>query len=135
MRCSLQIEILARANGILYYHFIQPSQYVPGSKVLTERERSGAFSETSQYHDSVINGYPYLRSRVPQLRSSGVRAFDLTDVFEDEAGGIYTDICCHMNPRGYRLIGSAIGAAIVRDLADSSELRDVQSDSARESGT
>src|SRR4029077_7481954 len=37
-RSSLQRAILCRALGITYVHFLQPNQYLPGSKTLTEEE-------------------------------------------------------------------------------------------------
>ncbi len=116
MRSTLQMEYLARGNHISYYHFIQPSQYMPGSKVLTPLERRKAFSKGGMYRDYVISGYPMLISRIPALALKGVRVFDLTGLFEDEKQSIYIDYCCHMNPRGDAMVGAAIGEAIVRDF-------------------
>ena len=38
--CSLQMDRLCRANGILYLHVLQPNQYLPGSKPFTEIEKT-----------------------------------------------------------------------------------------------
>src|SRR5262249_36522140 len=38
-RCSLQLHRLCQANGITYYHFLQPNQYVAGSKPMGSEER------------------------------------------------------------------------------------------------
>ena len=39
-RASLEMELLCAGYGIRYLHFLQPNQYLPGSKTLTDEERA-----------------------------------------------------------------------------------------------
>ena len=49
VRGSVLLDQLARENSMEYYHFLQPNQYVKGSKVLTAEERRLAYSEEAQH--------------------------------------------------------------------------------------
>jgi len=115
-QCSLQMHRLCEANGIRYFHFLQPNQYVPGSKTLTDEERRTAYREEGEHAVHVRRGYPKLIEAGQELRAAGVRFFDLTGVFADETGTIYRDVCCHVNVRGNDILGRAIAQAILADL-------------------
>ncbi len=111
-RSSLQMARLCRASGIRYAHFLQPNQYVPGSKVLTEEERATAYDQDVADTQRVATGYPLLIERGAELRELGVNFVDLTGLYRDEAGTIYNDPCCHVNQRGAELMAEAMAGAI-----------------------
>src|SRR5207342_387933 len=57
-RSSQQMKALCDAVGARYYHFLQPNQYVEGSKPMGEEERKRVLNEKSPYRNGVVNGYP-----------------------------------------------------------------------------
>ena len=93
----MQLAALSQANDIAYFHFLQPNQYLKGSKRLTEWEQKNAFNANWEYpwKKAVRAGYPLLSKAGERLRASGVEFFDLTMAFEKELGNIYKDSCCH----------------------------------------
>ncbi|MFP8880969.1 MAG: hypothetical protein VCE43_16740 [Myxococcota bacterium] len=111
-RSSLQMHQLAEANGIEYYHFLQPNQYVPGSKPLHEQERRLAWSENSLYRKAVERGYPLLIAKGLELQQRGVAYTDLTQIFRENDSFLYVDVCCHLNADGNQLLGERIGQII-----------------------
>ena len=112
-RASWQMHKLAAAHGFDYVHFLQPNQYVPGSKPLSARERriahiDGFAEEELPYHPSVRAykpaveaGYPILQAAGRHLGSRGVDFVDLTGIFEATTDTLYDDACCHLNREGY----------------------------------
>jgi hypothetical protein len=110
---SLQLDRLCKANGIRYYHFLQPNQYLEGSKVLTAAERERAFTEDHPYRAGVEQGYPRLVRAGAELREQGVRFFDLTRVFADETASLYVDDCCHFNETGNLLIADRVARELL----------------------
>lgn len=115
-RASLQLDRLCRANGIRYYHFLHPNQYVQGSKTLTASEKKQAFLETHPYRRGVDRGYPGLRDAGPRLRQGGVNFVDLTQIFLDQDEPLYIDSCCHFNRLGNEIMGQQMARAIANDL-------------------
>ena len=103
-RSSLAMHHLCEAKGIAYYHFLQPNQYVRGSKPMSARERAAALADHSPYRTAVEKGYPYLERAGEALRAAGVRFFDMTGAFEGVEETLYTDKCCHFNERGAELL-------------------------------
>jgi hypothetical protein len=119
-RSALQLHRLSAANGALFLHFLQPNQYVPGTKQLTDEERRLAWDANHPYRAGVERGYPLLMREGEALRREGVRFRDLTPLFRDVEETIYRDRCCHINERGHRLLAGAI-AASVREAAEARE--------------
>jgi hypothetical protein len=115
-QCSIQMSRLCEANGIKYYHFLQPNQYVAGSKIILAKERKQAVDESHNYARCVVKGYPVLRSKGTELSALGIQFHDLTQIFSDNDEVLYEDTCCHLNARGYRYIASAVSATINRDF-------------------
>lgn len=116
LRGSLQIQQLCAARGIPYFHFLQPNQYVPGSKPIGRLERSVAIAERHRYRIGVEQGYPMLAERFAALRMAGVRFTDLRDLYRDHPEPLYVDTCCHLNQDGNRIMARRIAATIRRDL-------------------
>ena len=106
-RGSLTLARLSELSGAEYYHFLQPNQYVPGSKPLSaeERELSSPYWGPSLL---TVRGYPLLRQFSRDLQRRGVNYFDLTGIFADRRETLYRDKCCHLNDRGYELLAAAM---------------------------
>ncbi len=114
-RSSLQMHAVCRERGIVYYHFLQPNQYLPGSKTLTAEEKKKAWREDHPYRPAIAEGYPRLIERGEELGGMGVRFIDLTGIFASSNETLYHDTCCHLNFRGNVLLARAMAAAIGRD--------------------
>lgn len=111
-RSSLEMDALARGRGAEYVHFLQPNQYVEGSKTFTEKERRTAFRPGSHQGQIVRSGYPKLQREGRRLVEQGVSFHDLTPLFVAAQGTIYIDSCCHVNRIGNLSLASAIAEAI-----------------------
>jgi len=105
-RGSLTLARLSQLSGAEYYHFLQPNQYVPGSKPLSPEELDSAWSPYWGPSLLTVRGYPLLREFGRKLDSSGVNYFDLTGIFADRRETLYRDDCCHLNNRGYELLAA-----------------------------
>ncbi|HQW86199.1 MAG TPA: hypothetical protein PLH93_03385 [Flavobacteriales bacterium] len=117
MRSSMQVNALARANGAAYFHFLQPNQYVPGSKPIGPKEAAVALAEGPFcYRDAVEQGYPLLIERGARLKVAGVDFHDLTGLFRTEPRAMYSDQCCHFTTPGYLRIAEAMADAVVEGL-------------------
>jgi hypothetical protein len=112
---SIQMHRLCQANRITYLHFLQPNQYVPGSKIMTQEELAIAFStHEGSYKDEVEKGYPYLIQEGKVLKNDySVNFQDLTMVFVNNDEVLYSDACCHLNEKGYTYIATIIGKMII----------------------
>jgi hypothetical protein len=121
-RSSHGISELAGGNGTRYYHFLQPNQYVPGSKPIGREEARAAMNRTA-YRQTVETAYPLLREAGQGLAARGVRFHDLSRVFADHPEPLYVDACCHVNERGNRIIAERVFDVIRRDLADAGPVR------------
>lgn len=113
---SLQMHRLCAANGIRYFHFLQPNQYLQGSKPMNEAERKVALWPGSGYEQDVSAVYPLMRAAGRDLAARGVAFDDLTQIFSGVAEPRYVDQCCHVDREGYRLLGRAMGARIAEAL-------------------
>ena len=115
-RASLEMSRLCAAQGIVYAHFLQPNQYVPNSKNLTDEEREVAIDANFAGSERVPQAYPLLLAAGEKLRRQGVRFTDLTRIYAGESDTIYNDFCCHVNERGAEIMARAIADALP-DLA------------------
>ncbi len=103
-RSSMQLYNLCQSKGIEYYHFLQPNQYVEGSKPMSEHETKIAVSLNSRYGRAAKEGYPFLINKGKWLRDNGVPFYDLTMIFSQNSKELYIDDCCHLNMPGYSLV-------------------------------
>ncbi len=112
---SRSAELMAdvcRARGIPYFHFLQPNQYVAGSKPMGEAERKIAFDPNHPYKPPVERGYPLLIEAGKGLAASGVQFHDLTRIFAKMEEPLYFDGCCHVNVRGSHIMAREMAARI-----------------------
>jgi hypothetical protein len=105
---SIQMSKLAYANGALYLHFLQPDQYVPGSKPLSEEEKRVAFNNNQPYKKAVELFYPELIKEGSELVKAGVNFTDLTSMFKNDTDTLYIDDCCHVNDAGNSILNQKI---------------------------
>ncbi len=112
-RSSINMARLCEADGIEYVHALQPNQYVPGSKKLSEEELEVAYDPEYTGPERVPVAYPMLIARGQDLREKqGVNFVDLTQIYAQESGTIYNDFCCHVNQRGAELMAEKIAESI-----------------------
>ena len=106
---SVAMKHLAEGAGASYFHFLQPSQYLEGSKPLSEEELRDAFNPSK---NSPAAGYPFLLELAPALEKEEVAFRSLVDVFHGRTETLYADPCCHVNQRGNEILAREIGATI-----------------------
>ncbi len=113
--CSVQLNLLCNGNGIRYFHFLQPNQYVPGSKIFSPEELQTAYN-SHVFKELVQAGYPGLTTKGMELVDEGVMFVDMSMLFEQTEETIYSDACCHLNEMGNQMLGHAVGKAIADDF-------------------
>jgi hypothetical protein len=111
---SLQLHRQSVANDIRYYHFLQPNQYVPGSKTMGGEEMMDAWNPVHPGKEPVEKGYPFLIREGGHLLEQGVAFIDLTMLFVDRPEQIYKDRCCHVNRHGNELLARKIAEVVMR---------------------
>jgi hypothetical protein len=104
---------------------IQPNRWVKNSKPLTQEEmdveKDADISPTAKEwvsgSDDVTRGYKELSRQVLALQKKDPQNFlDLSFLFKDHHETIYSDLCCHMNDVGYKLIWSEIAKISAKRL-------------------
>ncbi len=113
---SYGMQAIAAARGFRYFHFLQPNQYLEGTKPMQAEERRIAIKEDHPYASAVRRSYPVLRRTGQQLRERGVNFVDLTGVYATVREPLYVDNCCHVNPEGRRLVITAIAKAVAAGM-------------------
>jgi len=114
-RASRLMQELADRRGFRYYHFLQPNQYVPGSKPFTDEERS-RFLRMGLLAERVPRWYARLEEEGARLAADGVAFTSLTGLFRGVEETVYDDPCCHVNELGNRLLAREIGRVVADDL-------------------
>ena len=124
-RASFQLHGLCSANNTLYFHFLQPNQYVDGSKPMNAEEVARSVSDNSPFRDPVRHAYPLLLQKGAELKQQGVRFTDLTQAFSQTGEPVYIDDCCHLNQSGTEILAQEISQTILSELSrlDGSDLQ------------
>ena len=112
-QATLLMHQICEANQILFVHAIQPNQYDTGSKPLSVIEKRDCYGTDFEYGQVVQQAYPLLRTEGADLRTRGVRHFDLTQLFAHTTETLYVDPFCHVNTRGSELLAEALGKAVI----------------------
>lgn len=110
---SKQMRLLANSNNIKYYHFLQPNQYVNGSKSLSKDELERAFLPNEQFGQIVKGGYSALQKEGARLKHTGENFYDLTYIFKDNHETLYIDPCCHFNKAGLGIMAEKIADVLI----------------------
>ncbi len=116
-RSTHLIAQASRAAGIASFHFLQPNQRVPHSKVFTDEERRVALPRRQAYDVPARKGYPQLTAAAQRMRDAGLPFNDLTMVFADVTEQVYVDGCCHVNTFGSEILARAIADAVEEGFA------------------
>ncbi len=111
-RSSLELSKTCDAFGIEYHDFLQPNQYVAGSKPMSDLERSATVEEKYPGRPAVEAGYPLLIAAGHELSARGVHFHDLTQIFAHETRETYRDNCCHLSPTGNEILAVEMAKAI-----------------------
>ncbi|MDM8541059.1 hypothetical protein QUF90_08215 [Desulfococcaceae bacterium HSG9] len=122
---SLQMAQLCKENNIDYFHFLQPNQYVIGSKPMMPEEIKIAWIDGHAYKTGVEQGYPELVERGEWLLNKKVDFHDLTMIFSNNTEVLYYDMCCHLNEKGYNLIIDKI-MNVIQSKYDKNELKSLK---------
>lgn len=113
---SLQMHQLCAANGIQYFHFLQPNQYIQDSKTMGPEERNIAYESGPYIFKDVTKvGYPLLLSAGEELKKQNVAFHDLTMIFRDETQILYSDKLCHINKAGNEIVAKKITNIITNE--------------------
>lgn len=113
---SKMLYTFCQANQLPYIHILQPNQYVEDSKPLSQYEQQHAFASNHSWGISARKGYQYLISAGNELKKQGVPFYDLTMIFKDVTEDLYTDTCCHFNPKGNNIMARRIAELIMQEI-------------------
>lgn len=113
-RCSTSLHRVCQAHGIQYFHFLQPNQYVEGSKPMGDAEKRIAYDPVQPYVGSVVKGYPRLIQQGKDLAEQGVNFRDLTMIFAEHPEPIYNDNACHFDRAGNAIMAREIAHTILQ---------------------
>jgi hypothetical protein len=116
-RCSIQTHRLLSSSSTVYLHALQPNQHLEGSKPLSDEEVERAIQHPAATRAAIQTGYPLLLKRQPSLEAAGIQFLDLSQLYHDEAGTMYSDPCCHLNEEGNQRLTKAI-ALRLRELLE-----------------
>jgi hypothetical protein len=111
-RSSLELAKVCDGMGIEYYDFLQPNQYLPSSKPMSDVERSLTVDANYPARAAVETGYPMLIAAGRELAAQGVRFHDLTSIFAQTSQPTYRDNCCHLNLTGNDLLAVEMAKVI-----------------------
>ncbi len=116
-----QMALLANANRFPLVAFLQPNQYITGSKPLTVEEVRDFTIMRQAYTKPLNKGYQRLRLQAAKLKISGFAFKDLSNIFRDNRETLYVDSCCHINAHGcdllFQSVGDLLRAGIPGDLS------------------
>lgn len=114
---SIVMSKTARANNINYFHFLQPNQYLPNTKPLSQEELTTAYTTEANngYFYPVTTGYPFLIEKGKELVKQNINFTDLTKIFINSHETYYSDTCCHLNKAGYDIIAKKIAQTIIQN--------------------
>lgn len=110
---SLALNALSSGMKTHYFHVLQPNQYIQGSKPLSVYEQNNAVLERDGYGNIYRVSYPYLIKEAERLEQSGINFHDMTFIFAQTPDTLYIDNCCHINAKGYQILGEKIGELVI----------------------
>ncbi len=108
----LQAKLLDREQRRAFL-FLQPNQYLKGSKPLSEAERRKAIDPAFEAPFSAA--MVRLKTHVAQMQQTRMPIFDLTAIFAHTTQTVYIDRCCHLNDLGNQIMADAILRTMVQN--------------------
>jgi hypothetical protein len=115
-RSSRMLAGIAREHGFAYFHFLQPNQYVPGSKTRFSAVEQSSRVGRPRYQKIVPPWYSELQKTGASLKRDGVAFFDLVAIYRDVPETVYGDDCCHLTALGREIMAREITRRIVEEL-------------------
>jgi hypothetical protein len=116
--------LLSKRAGKPYYHFLQPTKLLRGSKPLSQTEL--AKLELNPDREKAVerwsSRYRELETMLAKLRAEGVEAHSTTDVFQDVDETIYLDNV-HLNAAGRMMLAERMADTIGASLAEQLKAR------------
>ena len=126
-KASVLMHQLCSQQGAQYFHFLQPNQYLAGSKVMGNEERSladihymdpGRMTRLHREAEGISLGYEGFRKEGKRLAGTeGLPFTDLTFLFEQENRIVYRDPCCHFNELGLDLMYQEIARHLIKSYS------------------
>lgn len=112
LNASKLLYDVAKTHHIAYFHFLQPTAHDPDNlKPMSDEEHQWIGSPQHSWAQGIRMLYPRFKTRSQELRSYGVRYYDLSGIFEGVENSLYYDIC-HFNQQGNIILAQAIARAI-----------------------
>ena len=108
------MQRLAGEHGASLYVFLQPTAFLGGYFDSHDDARLAfetALVQTPKLDDAFRAGYPLLQEAIAEARRRGVKAYDLSGVFESKTDNIFLDFC-HVNSVGNHMIADAMARII-----------------------
>jgi hypothetical protein len=114
---TLEDDLVRKRTGKAVVFFLQPNQYLKGSKPLSEQERRIAIDplRIEGTNEMMVS----LKAAVQDLRHHGVPIFDLTNIFSSTKEPVYKDDCCHLNNLGNQIMADAVVSKVILSQAGS----------------
>ena len=107
-----QMALSANSNRFPLYAFLQPNQYLKGSKPLSAEEQRDFTVMRFVFSEPLNAGYERLRRLGAGLKVPGFTFTDLSNVYHDVGETLYVDSCCHVNRRGCDLLFQRVGEVL-----------------------
>jgi lysophospholipase L1-like esterase len=107
----LEDDLIRKRTGKPLVFFLQPNQYLKGSKSFSEQEKRIAIDphRLEDTNEMMV----LLKVAAQDLRDSGVPIFDLTGIFSSTDDTVYKDDCCHLNNLGNQIMADAVVSKII----------------------
>jgi len=109
--CIRLVHAICTEQGIPYVAFIQPSLYMPETKLLTVTERGFVPEEDAR----VTKALQRIREAAVTCGKNGIPVRDLTDVFRNTPSAVYLDFC-HLNNLGQSIVAQQIARELIMRL-------------------
>lgn len=81
--------------------FIQPNQYLVGSKIISEEEKKMFSERTEAYRKDVGQMYRFAIDLINESASKYPNIVDVSMIFKDSSETLYLDSCCHLTEDGF----------------------------------
>lgn len=98
--------LVAKSRNLPYISFVQPNQYLEGSKSLSHREIENFINPA--WAAFLNPRMKMLSDTADELAKSGLPVRNLMWIFKNEQQDLYIDSCCHFNDLGNKIMENAI---------------------------
>ena len=105
---------MMKSFSVSHFHFIQPNQHIPNSKILSTEEKENYFNKAEKIHV----GFLSLLTKAKEMKDQGFTIFPLTDIYKTTTETVYRDSCCHINNTGREILEEEIFKTIFRYYND-----------------